>query len=64
MRRVSDGQRSACRCNRPMETKPMKKALAAGLAWVLMSLAQAQTPIVIKFSHVVAEGTPKGRAAA
>jgi C4-dicarboxylate-binding protein DctP len=35
-------------------------ALAAALA---VSAAQAQQPIVIKFSHVVAEQTPKGKAA-
>ncbi len=36
-------------------------ALAAGLA--LMPQAFAQSPIVIKFSHVVAVDTPKGKAA-
>ena len=35
---------------------------AAGIALV-PALALAQQPIVIKFSHVVAEDTPKGRAA-
>ncbi|MEP7298557.1 MAG: TRAP transporter substrate-binding protein [Burkholderiales bacterium] len=35
--------------------------LAAGLA--VFGPASAQTPIVIKFSHVVAVGTPKGQAA-
>src|SRR6476469_623531 len=32
-------------------------------ACALLSVAQAQQPIVIKFSHVVAEKTPKGQAA-
>ena len=40
------------------------KALAAAFAVVLsMNSAWAQTPIVIKFSHVVATDTPKGQAA-
>jgi C4-dicarboxylate-binding protein DctP len=37
-------------------------ALLAG-CFALSGLAQAQTPIVIKFSHVVAEQTPKGQGA-
>ena len=37
--------------------------LAAALAALSMGAAQAQEPVVIKFSHVVAEGTPKGEAA-
>jgi C4-dicarboxylate-binding protein DctP len=37
-------------------------AMAAGLL-TLMGPAQAQSPIVIKFSHVVAPDTPKGKAA-
>src|SRR5690348_11221012 len=38
--------------------------IAAAIAAVAMvSVAQAQQPIVIKFSHVVAEKTPKGQAA-
>jgi C4-dicarboxylate-binding protein DctP len=41
--------------------------LKAGLAAVLLSsgagLALAQAPIVIKFSHVVAPDTPKGKGA-
>ena len=36
-------------------------ALAAGAA--ICGSAQAQAPIVIKFSHVVANDTPKGKAA-
>jgi C4-dicarboxylate-binding protein DctP len=39
-------------------------AAAFALAPVLSSdLAQAQSPIVIKFSHVVANDTPKGKGA-
>ena len=39
-------------------------ALAAVAAFALAALnAQAQQPITIKFSHVVAENTPKGKAA-
>jgi C4-dicarboxylate-binding protein DctP len=37
-------------------------AMAAGLL-TLVGPAQAQSPIVIKFSHVVAPDTPKGNAA-
>jgi len=40
---------------------PVKKILACALLAVGASLAQAQT--VIKFSHVVAQDTPKGKAA-
>ena len=36
---------------------------AATLAFVGNGFAHADTPIVIKFSHVVADGTPKGRGA-
>ena len=37
--------------------------LAVGLAAVAFSVAAfAQSPIVIKFSHVVATDTPKGKA--
>ena len=36
---------------------------AAVAACALLSVAQAQQPIVIKFSHVVAEKTPKGQGA-
>jgi C4-dicarboxylate-binding protein DctP len=42
--------------------KPMHFAVAVA-AFALLSAAQAQQPIVIKFSHVVAEKTPKGQAA-
>src|SRR5207249_12301852 len=38
-------------------------ALLAALALVLTGSAVAEQAIVIKFSHVVAEDTPKGRAA-
>lgn len=37
--------------------------LAAGLALAFSSVAAAQAPIVVKFSHVVAEKTPKGQGA-
>ena len=37
--------------------------LAIGLALAVPAVAQAQAPIVIKFSHVVSPDTPKGRAA-
>ncbi len=41
-----------------------RRALAAGTALLLVSgAALAQAPIVIKFSHVVAPDTPKGRGA-
>ncbi|AWB23494.1 C4-dicarboxylate ABC transporter [Methylobacterium currus] len=41
-----------------------RRALAAGTALLLLSgAALAQAPIVIKFSHVVAPDTPKGRGA-
>ena len=33
------------------------------VACAMLSVAHAQQPIVIKFSHVVAEKTPKGQAA-
>ncbi len=39
------------------------KALACALSLSIAGLAQAQSPIVIKFSHVVAENTPKGQGA-
>jgi C4-dicarboxylate-binding protein DctP len=38
-------------------------ALAASTALIAPILAQAQSPIVIKFSHVVAPDTPKGKGA-
>ncbi|WP_044872711.1 C4-dicarboxylate TRAP substrate-binding protein DctP [Pseudomonas sp. LFM046] len=43
--------------------KPALKALACALALGIGGLAQAADPIVIKFSHVVAEHTPKGQGA-
>src|SRR4030088_1628337 len=36
---------------------------AAGAAFALTGPASAQSPIVLKFSHVVASNTPKGAAA-
>ena len=44
-----------------MKFKPLFFALAA--ATILSANAFAQAPIVIKFSHVVANNTPKGKAA-
>jgi len=38
-------------------------AAAAALAFVLPAASQAQAPIIIKFSHVVAPDTPKGKGA-
>ena len=38
-------------------------AIAAAAALLVFGTAQAQQPIVIKFSHVVAENTPKGKGA-
>ncbi|WP_271411652.1 C4-dicarboxylate TRAP substrate-binding protein DctP [Pseudomonas sp. Q1-7] len=43
--------------------KPALKALACALALGAAGIAQAADPIVIKFSHVVAEHTPKGQGA-
>ncbi|WP_375739133.1 C4-dicarboxylate TRAP substrate-binding protein DctP [Pseudomonas boanensis] len=43
--------------------KPALKGLACALALAAAGLAQAADPIVIKFSHVVAEHTPKGQGA-
>ncbi|AXA55616.1 C4-dicarboxylate TRAP substrate-binding protein DctP [Pseudomonas thivervalensis] len=43
--------------------KPIWKALACTLALGAMSTAMAADPVVIKFSHVVAEQTPKGQGA-
>ena len=40
------------------------KALACALSLSIAGLAQAADPIVIKFSHVVADHTPKGQGAA
>ena len=39
------------------------KALACALSLSIAGLAQAADPITIKFSHVVAEHTPKGQGA-
>ena len=47
-----------------MRLKALVVALAAALAAAVSMSAFAQTPIVIKFSHVVATDTPKGQAAA
>src|SRR5437667_7763140 len=47
-----------------MKGYPMKRitiALCATLALALAGPATAQSPIVIKFSHVVAPDTPKGK---
>src|SRR5579859_254420 len=41
----------------------MKKILYAVLLLVVSTFAQAAEPIIIKFSHVVANDTPKGKAA-
>jgi C4-dicarboxylate-binding protein DctP len=38
-------------------------AAASAVALAFVSPAAAQSPIVIKFSHVVAADTPKGKAA-
>jgi C4-dicarboxylate-binding protein DctP len=43
--------------------KPMWKALACALALGTMSTVMAADPVIIKFSHVVAEQTPKGQGA-
>src|SRR5512132_2168989 len=40
-----------------------RTALAIAVLALAATLVQAQQPIVIKFSHVVAEQTPKGKAA-
>jgi len=39
------------------------KALACALSLSIAGMAQAADPISIKFSHVVAENTPKGQGA-
>jgi len=43
----------------------MKLVQLAGVvvAFVLLGAAQAQQPIVLKFSHVVTDDTPKGKGA-
>ena len=43
--------------------KMTAKALVCAVSLGLASLANAAEPIVIKFSHVVAEHTPKGQGA-
>ncbi|MGP0174571.1 C4-dicarboxylate TRAP substrate-binding protein DctP [Pseudomonas sp. NCHU5208] len=43
--------------------KTTAKALACALSLSIAGMAQAADPIVIKFSHVVAEHTPKGQGA-
>jgi len=43
--------------------KPMWKAVACTLALGTLSMAMAADPVIIKFSHVVAEQTPKGQGA-
>ncbi|MCQ6257416.1 TRAP transporter substrate-binding protein [Pseudomonas hefeiensis] len=43
--------------------KPIWKALACTLALSALSTAMAADPVIIKFSHVVAEQTPKGQGA-
>ncbi|WP_370871062.1 TRAP transporter substrate-binding protein [Pseudomonas sp. FP198] len=43
--------------------KPMWKALVCTLALSALSSAMAADPVIIKFSHVVAEQTPKGKGA-
>ncbi|SDY52095.1 TRAP transporter substrate-binding protein [Pseudomonas sp. NFACC08-1] len=43
--------------------KPMWKALACTLAFGAWGMVMATEPIVIKFSHVVGEQTPKGQGA-
>src|SRR5215471_5779838 len=48
------------------EIRPMRKwilAAAAAAIFVVPGAVMAQSPIVIKFSHVVAANTPKGKAA-
>jgi C4-dicarboxylate-binding protein DctP len=40
-----------------------RRSLALAFALSFAGLAQAQTPVVIKFSHVVAPDTPKGKGA-
>ncbi len=52
-------------CNRRLATVliPALTAIAAASLFALPTMAQAQAPIVIKFSHVAAAETPKGQAA-
>jgi len=48
---------------RPRARRPLVAALLAGCLGLIAAPALADGPIVIKFSHVVAANTPKGRAA-
>ena len=41
----------------------MKLVLFAGAVFALLGSAQAQQPVVLKFSHVVTDDTPKGKGA-
>src|SRR5215510_16340589 len=59
-------QEGAAGDNRSTRGDVMKHWILAGTAAVALALigpAQAQQPIVIKFSHVVAQDTPKGKGA-
>jgi len=52
-------------CHAPLEIPMIRRSLFT-LVWLLLALSVntwAQSPIVIKFSHVVAKDTPKGKAA-
>src|SRR6202142_2563565 len=52
--------------NKSVEEPPMRKmllAIAAAAIFAAPSASMAQAPIVIKFSHVVAADTPKGKGA-
>src|SRR5476651_2101013 len=52
--------------NKSVEEPPMRKmllAIAAAAIFAAPSAVMAQAPIVIKFSHVVAADTPKGKGA-
>ncbi|MCZ4331221.1 C4-dicarboxylate ABC transporter, partial [Castellaniella ginsengisoli] len=42
---------------------PAVKALSVCIALAFSSAALAEQPIIVKFSHVVAENTPKGQGA-
>ncbi|SDH06520.1 TRAP transporter substrate-binding protein [Propionivibrio dicarboxylicus] len=46
-----------------MKLRVLLAGLSAGLALLASQMVWAQQPIVIKFSHVVAANTPKGKAA-
>jgi len=47
----------------PNVSRRLALAAAAALAFALPMTSQAQAPIIIKFSHVVAPDTPKGKGA-